>query len=140
MDAKLRTKMSREAMQQLNKLPLNDAHMIDIRVRQGGRYRWHEGDFLKHLKTAALACLAELKKEGNALMGAAGYAARPSMTSIPNQIAKSNGLPKLPTLHRGGMNANTALGPAGGGIGGGGMPPGSSGYGMLSGAAGVAKT
>lgn len=73
----------------------------------------------------------EMTKQANALAGAAGYAPM-SARDIPNQIARQNKLPKLPTLNTGGLNANTALGSKGGGIGGGGLPPGSTGYGVGS--------
>lgn len=56
---------------------------------------------------------------------------KPSAT-IANDVARRNGLPKLPTLKLPALNANTALGPTGGGIGGGGAPPGALAYGMTT--------
>lgn len=56
---------------------------------------------------------------------------KPSAT-IANDVARRNGLPKLPTLKLPALNANTALGPAGNGIGGGGAPPGALAYGMTT--------
>lgn len=130
-----------DALSRLRELDLGGAHMVNLLIRRNGRDENREADFLKHLDVIARAFLGrleELEKGANALMGAAGYAARPASAPIPNQVARGNGLPKLPQLNRMGMNANTALGPLGRGIGGGGQPPGSAGYGMPA-RAGVAR-
>lgn len=54
----------------------------------------------------------------------------PSMSTIPNAIAKRNRFPTLPEFKKVTLNANHALGPSGGGINGGGTLPGSIGYGI----------
>lgn len=122
----------RDALERLRGLSLNSAHAVDLVVRQNGQTRHVEADWLKYIPKIASTALTELRKQGLALPGSSGFAALPAMSPIPNDIARRNKLPKLPTLHRGGLNANTALGPDGGGIGGGGMPPGSKGYGIAS--------
>ena len=43
-------KARREALESLRRLPLLQAHFVDIKVRVNGQDKWFQGDFLKWLR------------------------------------------------------------------------------------------